>query len=104
LSCRDGAFVSNNERSIALHAENISVARNIFLDGKFKAKGQIRLLGAKIGHNLECHGGHFDNHNDYAINGSSMRIGNEVMFDQGFYVSGGICLNGAELGGNLVFR
>ena len=43
----------------ALSADGINVKGDVFLSGEFQAQGEVRLLGAQIGGNLDCTGGTF---------------------------------------------
>ena len=55
---------------------------NVFLSNGFVAKGEVRLLGADIGQNLECHGARFENPGSYALSAENMQVGGALMWRQ----------------------
>ena len=69
--------------------------RNVF------AEGEVRLLGANIGSNLECAGGKFHNPNGYALNTDKIKTKGSVFFNEGFSAEGEVLLVGANIGGQL---
>ena len=44
-----------------LNADNLVVERDIMLSDNFEAEGEVNLVGANIGQNLECRDGRFAN-------------------------------------------
>jgi hypothetical protein len=84
-----------------LKADRINVAGGVFLDEGFKAKGEVRLLGAKIGGGFECERGSFVNANGPALSADRMKVTGDVNFIGGFNSAGEVRLLGATIGGDL---
>ena len=58
-----------------LNLQGASVTQNVFLRGNFKAKGEVSLVGAKIGGQLSCDGGSFENADGDALIAQDAEIG-----------------------------
>lgn len=58
----------------ALSGDRLITKRGIYLGDGFKAKGQVRLLGADIGGDLDCSGGEFENPEGVAFDGTGMKV------------------------------
>ena len=66
LICTGGIFVnpagsSDTPKGYALNAIDLKVDGTVFLDKEFHARGEVRLPGAKIGGQLDCTDGIFEN-------------------------------------------
>lgn len=85
-----------------LTADRLKVMGNIFLNDGFEAKGEVRLLSAEIGGNLECSGGKFTDLNGDALTADGMILTGDVVLQDGFEAQGEVRLLGARIGGNLV--
>jgi hypothetical protein len=92
----------------SIMADGVNVAGSVFLRGGFTSDGEVRLLGAKIGGDLDCSGGHFENpflvgsvdiSKSLAADGVAI-TGNAFLRD-GFTAVGEVRLLGAQIGGNL---
>ena len=57
----------------ALNVDSAEVTGGVFLNGNFRAKGMVRLAGAKIGGALECSGGQFDGGETTSADGKKTR-------------------------------
>ena len=87
LDCKGGKFFSNPKRN-ALYADGMAVKGSVFFkadegDEKsipFSADGEVRLLGASIGGNLDCKGGKFHNPKGYALAAESAKIGGSLIW------------------------
>jgi len=106
LSCRNGHFSNPKDKpedkpedkpkdeakdepdGFALSADGMKVGCDVFLDEKFEAEGEVRLVGAEIGGQLTCSNGHFSNPKDkpdgFAFNADRMKVGGSVFLDKGF--------------------
>jgi len=102
LSCTGGSF--QNKDKVALNAQSIKVASDVFLSGGFKAVGEVRLSGADIGGQLVCVGGSFQNEGGDALNAQSIKVASGVFLRDGFKAVGVVSLAGAEVGQNLILR
>jgi len=104
LNCSDGNFRpqnKNNKSKVALTAQSIKVTGDVFLNDGFNATGEVRLPGAKIGSQLVCSGGVFQNEDGIALNAMSIRVGGFVSLRDGFRAVGEVRLLDAEIGGEL---
>ncbi|HRJ27872.1 MAG TPA: hypothetical protein PLO61_10235 [Fimbriimonadaceae bacterium] len=109
LSCLGGSF--QNPDGNALSADGIEVGGGVFLQARdqgprFEAAGAVRLLGAKIGGQLSCLGGSFQNPDGNALSADGIEVGGGVFLqarDQGprFEAAGAVRLLGAKIGGQL---
>jgi sRNA-binding regulator protein Hfq len=114
LACHGGVF--ENPNGDALACDRMHVQGSIFLgyddEAKtgFKAQGEVRLLGAEIGSNLECGGGVFENAEGYALTCDRMHVQGSTFLDYddeaktGFKAQGQVRLIGAEIGGQFSCR
>ena len=116
VECSGGTF--KNAEGIALNANRATVGGSVFLSIisqaggvlRFHATGEVRLLGAKIGGQLDCSGGIFENANGHALhadsalhalNADSAIIDGPVFLGDGFHATGQVRLAGAKIGGPL---
>jgi len=111
LEC-DGARL-RNDSGPALAADGLQVARNVFLRNVFIARGRgdlgaVRLLGARIGGELDCRNAGLHNDSGPALNAYSLEVGQNMFLSSGFQATGAgrgqvIDLTGARVGGRLSF-
>jgi hypothetical protein len=113
LECTDGNFRNPANAAIpgsgiALNAETIKVGGYVFLRNNFSAEGQVRLLGAEIGRNLECTAGSFQNpaiagipDSGMALNAEAIKVGGYVFLRNNFSAVGQVVLFGAKIERNL---
>ncbi len=114
-----------NENSHALNAAAITVKGSVFLSRDFldldrylkssrqvavlkgeskvcfKAYGEVSLVGATIGGNLECNNGQFINPDGFAIIADSVHVKGNVYLNNGFRADGEVSLHEGNIGGNL---
>ena len=88
-------------RTKAISADGVKVKGDIFLDYGFLAQGEVRLLGADIGGNLNCDGGSFENKSGYALSADGVKVKGNVFLRKEFNATGEVCFVGADIGGNL---
>jgi len=84
-----------------IEAEGIHVGGDLFLRDGFKAKGEVRLVGGRIGGGLDCIQGKFNNEKGNALICDGMKVGGSVLLRNGFEAKGEVGLLGARIGGNL---
>lgn len=84
-----------------LDADRLTTTGTVFLDEKFEADGEVRLLGADIGGDLECSDGSFNVASGDALSADGIKVTGEVNLGGGFTAEGGVRLLGAEIGGDL---
>ena len=112
LDCSAGKFnnsaTDKHPDSTALSASGIEVKGSIFLNGEFEAEGEVRLLGAVIGGQLNCSDGKFKNPatNKYpdskALVADKVEVKGDVFLNGEFEAEGEVRLPGAVIGGDLV--
>jgi hypothetical protein len=106
LDCTHGQFIAGSGSDVALNANGITVKGSVFLRDKFRAQGEVRLLGARIGGSLSCSSGTFvsapgtDGGGD-ALSAHLADVSGSVFLDDGFRAEGATRLVGTQIGGNL---
>jgi hypothetical protein len=73
----------------------------VFLNEKFNAEGELRLLGAQIGGDLTCSGGTFKNPGKDALSADGVSVQGSVFLDEKFSAEGEVRLLGAQIGNQL---
>lgn len=91
----------SGSRVPSLRADRMVVKGGIFLRNGFEASGEVRLLGAQIGGNLECDNSKFSNPKGYTLNASGIFVKGSVFLRNGFEASGEVRLLVAQIDGNL---
>jgi hypothetical protein len=84
-----------------IEADRLEATGGVYLRNGFHATSEVRLLGARIGANLECDGGRFENPEGVALHCDRIETKGGVFLRKGFYASGEVRLTGARIGGNL---
>lgn len=82
-------------------AEGLSVKGNVLLRNGFTACGDVRLMEADIGGQLDCSGGHFHNPKGKALEASGLAVKGPVYLGAGFTAQGEVSLAGTQIGNNL---
>jgi len=85
----------------AIFGYSAIVKGSVFLNDGFHADGEVRLLGAQIGGDLDCNGGTFNKPDGYALNAERAVVKGDVFLQNGFHADGEVNLVGAQIGGNL---
>lgn len=91
----------------SLNADHATVKGSISLQGLW-SKGTVRLREARIGGNLECDGGKFQNPaksgvvgSGIAFEASNAKVTGDAFLCDGFAAEGRVRLRGAQIGGDL---
>ncbi len=87
----------------ALIGDRLESTGSLLLRQDFQAKETVRLLGAKIGGNLDCRGGEFQ-HSETALFCDSIETAGDIFLNDGFQAKGTVRLLGAKIGGYLDCR
>ncbi len=91
-------------------ADGLRAKGDVNLRNGFRARGEVRLLGADIGGDLSCSGGSFDCAHDKkgnpvgkgrALLADRLRSSGGVFLRNGFRARGEVRLSGADIGGDL---
>jgi hypothetical protein len=85
----------------AIKADGLKLEGDILLRNGFHAQGEVRLLGAGIGGNLDAKGGTFKNPKGYALNADRIKVTGSVFLTIGFGAEGDVRLVDAEITGQL---
>ena len=85
-----------------LLADGLTTRGCVDLREGFSAEGEVRLLGANIGGNLDCANGKFHNPGKYALSADKLRTKGEVNLRDGFSAEGEVRLLGVNIGGDLI--
>ncbi|NAZ84640.1 hypothetical protein, partial [Kineococcus indalonis] len=105
LDCTGGTLT--NQTGPALHADTLSTGGSAGLMGTFTGAGEdgaVRLLGAKIGGQLDCTGGTLTNQTGPALHADTLSTDGHAFLDGKFTgdgEAGAVGLTGAKIGGQL---
>jgi hypothetical protein len=92
------------EERRALDADKLTVGQNMLCREGFSAEGEVRLIGANIGGQLDFRGASLTNCGGRALDADKLTIGQSMFCTEGFTARGEIRLIGAEIGSQLGFR
>ena len=84
-----------------IYGDGVNIEGNVFLRNGFKAEGEVNLLCATIGRNLECDGSQFINKGARALNADGLKVEGDVFLRNDFKAEGEVRLVGATIGGVL---
>jgi len=101
MDCEIDWVFLNGSRTGALYFQGAQVRGNVFLKNKFHAKDEVSLSGAKIGGQLSCVGGTFENPGGIALNAQGAKIAGSVILQGRFTANGEVTFSGAEVGGQF---
>jgi len=95
---------------ISLNANRAEIKGSIFMQKPFTAQGEVNLVDATIGSNLDCSGGKFlgsggkfvGSGDSAALDAGSAEIRGSVSIDDGFTAQGEVNLVGATIGSCLI--
>ena len=82
-------------------ADGLVVKNDVLLREHFTANGEVRLLGAQIGGDLDCSAGSFVNECGTAISADRVKVTGSVFLNNGFTSCGEVRVAGADIGGEL---
>uniref|UniRef100_A0A2X0QU20 Membrane-associated oxidoreductase n=1 Tax=Candidatus Nitrotoga fabula TaxID=2182327 RepID=A0A2X0QU20_9PROT len=107
LDCTDAIFDGENEnrqevdkkKSFALSAD-LAVIKGTVLLKQATASGNVHLLGAQIGGDLDCAEATFDGKGGNALSADGAVIRHSIHLDK-FTAKGNVCLMGIQVGGTL---
>ncbi|WP_281955237.1 hypothetical protein [Pseudophaeobacter arcticus] len=84
-----------------LNAQGSVIDGSVFLRTGFTAKGRVAFNSAKIGGQLDCHGGQIEVTDGHALNVQNAQISGNVFLSEGFSAKGRVTLGGAKITGQL---
>ncbi len=92
-----------NSTGRALTADLAKIAGSVFLTRGLSAEGEVRLISATVGGDLNATGGRFNNPNGkVALNADGIDVSGSVFLKGGFVAAGHVRLPGAQIKGQLV--
>ena len=94
-------YLKGSRLAGGVNADGLTTKGNVNLNEGFSAEGEVRLLGANIGGNLNCADGKFHNPGGKALNADSLTAKGNVNLDNDFSAEGEVRLLGANIGGDL---
>jgi hypothetical protein len=109
LVCSGACF--ENKSGPAIICDGLTISGSVFFRSDvdkandshqiFQSTGEVRLLGAKIGGDLDCSGGYFFNDEERSLSCDGVNIGGSVFCNKGFNARGEVRFLGANIGHNL---
>ncbi len=99
--CHLPALLLNGTFTGPIHADGIRVEHSLLMRGGFQARGEVRLVGAKIDGSLECDNSQFCNSGGRALSADGIEVKGQVFLRSGFRSTGVVSLLGAKIGGDL---
>nr|MDA3858177.1 hypothetical protein [Roseovarius sp.] len=121
-----GLYLTGSRAEQGVNLHRLTTKSNVQLRGGFHATGLVDLGGARIGGQLDCDGGRFDEAGEIAINCNAVRIKADALLRNAFHASRkvdfarariegdlqiikarldlGITLDGARVGGGLFWQ
>ena len=97
----EALYLNGSRLTRGLTADGLKTKGNVHLRASFSAQGEVRLLGADIGGDLDCAGGEFHNLGGEALNADGLKTRGTVFLAGGFSAEGEVRLLGADIGGPL---
>ena len=90
----------NSSRTGTILADELVVPGGVLLEDGFQAEGEVDFKRAKLGAQLDCRGGHFDNPGGFALRADGLRA-TDVLLYKGFFARGEVNLVSAKLSDDL---
>jgi sRNA-binding regulator protein Hfq len=84
-----------------LGGDGLKVKGDLFLRNGFHSDGEVRLLGADVGGDLNCRSGTFAREDGDALSADGIKITGNLFLSNGFRADGEVRLLAAEVGGVL---
>jgi hypothetical protein len=101
----DGAQINHGNSEYALNADDIIIEKNCLMGPSFFANGEIRLIGAKIGGDLDFKNGQlvsrFNSSENHALSCDGINVNGSVFFTDNFLSKGKIGFPAAQINKGL---
>ena len=94
-------YLNGSRLAKGLSADGLMTKGNVNLRNGFFAEGEVRLLGANVGGNLDCMGGKFYNPDGNALFADGLTTKGVVYMNKDFSAEGEVRLLGANVGMDL---
>ncbi len=99
-TCHVKSLNPDREEFKAFDAEGARIWGCLYLKDSCKVEGEVSLIGATIGRDLDCSGAQFLNPGNDVFSADGAKIEGDVLF-KGCIANGMVRLKGATIGGNL---
>ncbi|MBA7605146.1 hypothetical protein ES703_12275 [subsurface metagenome] len=96
-----GGLFFDGSHIAGLGADGLTAYADINLREGFHTDGEVCLVGASIGGNLDCSKGRFQNQEGDALSADGLKVEGDVNLRDGFHSKGEVRLLGASIGGDL---
>ena len=96
-----GLYLNGSRLVQGLSASGLTTKGDVNLRQGFSVEGQVRLVDANVGRNLDCMGGKFHNPKGYALVADRLTTKGSVILRNDFSAEGEVRLVGANIGGDL---
>ncbi len=100
----DGAPPGQGPLSRAVDAEGLTTDGSVYLNGRFRAAGEVYLFRSDIGQQLDCAGGSITHRNGTALELGGARVHGDIRLISGFRAIGAVKLARASVGQHLDFE
>ena len=94
-------YLNGSRLTEGLNADGLTTKGNVYLRTGFSAEGEVRLLNANVGGNLDCAGGKFHNPGEHALSADELAVKGSVILRHGFSAEGEVRFLGANIVGTL---
>jgi hypothetical protein len=101
LNCTGARMNSHGATDPALNASGMVCSGSILLNGNFRARGEVRLVGATARQELNCASGTFESRSGSALDADGMTTDGNVLLNHGFHATGEVRLSRATIGRQL---
>ena len=97
-----GLYLSGSRLAQGLLADGLTTRGNVNFRNGFSAEGEVRLLAATIGGQLNCGGGKFHNPDGNALHADKLTVKGDVNLRDNFSAEGEVRLVSVNIGGDLI--
>jgi hypothetical protein len=98
LDCSRGNFMKRNGDASALDADAIKVKGAVIFRDGFRADGEVHIVGAEIGIDLDCSGGKFVNPSGSALCADGIKVAGSIYLRRCFSAEGEVRFLSAAIG------
>lgn len=95
-------LIFDGSQCAGIKADRLACVGDVFFRAGFRAEGEVRLLGANIGGDLDCTNGTFAAGEGNALSFDGTKIGGNVLLKEKFRAEAAVRFPGAEICGDLV--
>ncbi len=93
-----GLYLDGSSIERGIEGDRVNVAGGVYLRNGFRAQGEVGLLGAEIGGDLDCTGGAFENASGYALSCGGAKVTGRFFFRDVRALAGQVSLSSVHVG------